>query len=190
MTKFVLALLTFLFPLISSALFIELGLNYAYKKTLFSDVDYIEQQGTTFSLSFYVWERIAIETSYTNGLYVKQEKESASIGNNSLRTTTQWSDIYGGDLIYVFADRKATFQPYIKGGMAFIKKRQRTQIDNAAPIEPADVTGTAPSYGVGFKVFFTEAMAIRVGYDVIQTPVDNTTTANDLNGRVGISWIF
>jgi outer membrane protein W len=174
----------------AQAMFVELGVNYSYKKTTFSELDYIEQQGTTGSVSFYFWERIALELSYTNGLYVKQEKESASTSSTTVRVTTQWSEIYGADLIYVFADRKAVFQPYVKGGAAYIKKRQRTQIDTQQPIEPADVSGMAPSYGAGFKVLMTENTAIRVGADVIKTPIDNDNTANDINGRVGVTWIF
>ena len=188
--KFTALVLVLLLSMSAQAMFVELGLNYSYKKTTFSELDYIEQQGTTGSVSLYFWERIALELSYTSGLYVKQEKESASLASNAVRVTTQWSEIYGADLIYVFSDRKAMFQPYIKGGAAYIKKRQRTQIDTQQPIEPADIAGMAPSYGAGFKILMTEATAIRIGADVIQTPIDNNNTANDVNGRVGITWIF
>ena len=174
----------------ASALYTEVGINYMYKKTFIDEMNNSEQQGTTGSVSFYFWERVAVELSYTSSVYSKRERNDAS--TNDKRTTTQYAEIYGTDLIYVFADKKAKFQPYMKGGVAYIKKRQTTDVDNQ-PQAHNEITikpGWAPSYGVGFKFFLTEAFAIRAGWDVVRTPIDDTNYADDLSGRVGLSWIF
>jgi len=173
----------------ASALYTELGLNYAYKKTNIDLYNSTEQQSSTGSISLYFWDRVAIELSYTNSLYVKKEQNQANV-TTSIRTTTQLADIYGLDLIYVFADKKAAFQPYIKGGAAYIAKSQRSQIDNQSPGTAGPYYGVAPSYGIGLKYFLTDSIALRTGFDIMRTPVDNTNYVEDANGRLGLSWIF
>jgi hypothetical protein len=167
----------------------EVGASYNYKKSSFDSNNTSEQQSTTGSLSFYFWENIALEMSYTNGLYVKKEQQPDFAGS-FLRTTTQYTDVYGADLIFVLGDRKATFQPYLKGGAAYVKIRQIVQDTNANPWQ-IDYSGLSPSYGAGFKFFLTDAFAFRVSYDAIQTPADNSgTKVTDITGRVGVSWMF
>jgi opacity protein-like surface antigen len=169
------------------ALNTEIGINYNYKKSAFDAENNTEQQSATGSLSFYFWERVALELSYTNGLYVKKEKQP--VVSSVMRTTTQYSDIYGGDLIFVLSDRKAAVQPYLKGGVAYVKIKQVVQDDGANPWELV-YSGYSPSYGVGFKFFLTESFALRASYDGIQTPTNDGTKVNDYTGRVGVSWMF
>ena len=166
----------------------ELGINYSYKKSAFDTENNNEQQSTTGSISFYFWEKIALELSYTNSLYVKKEKQPEYAGA-ILRTTTQYTDVYGADLIFIFADRKASFQPYLKGGAAQVKVRQVVQ-DTGSPSWEINYSGLSPSAGIGFKFFITEAFALRASYDAIQTPVNNDTKITDVTGRVGVSWMF
>jgi hypothetical protein len=166
----------------------ELGLNYNYKKSAFDMENNTEQQSTTGSVSFYFLEQVALEMSYTSGLYVKKEKQPAFAGAFS-RTTTQYTDVYGADLIFVLSHRKAMFQPYIKGGGAYVRVKQVVQDEGATPWDIL-YSGLSPSYGAGFKFFLTEAFALRVSYDIIQTPVNNDTRINDVTGRMGISWIL
>jgi len=185
-------LTSLLIPLLFSsslwAMNTELGVNYNYKKSTFDTDNNTEQQSATASVSFYFWERVALELSYTNGLYVRKEKQPNYSGA-FLRTTTQYSDVYGADIIYLLADRKATFQPFIKGGGAYVRIKQVVQDDNNNPWEIV-YSGPSPSYGVGFKFFITEAFAFRASYDAIETPVNNDTKVTELNGRIGVSWMF
>ncbi len=166
----------------------EVGVNYSYKKSAFDSDNNNEQQSTSGSLSFYFWERVALELSYTNSLYVKKEKQPDFAGA-FLRTTTQYTDVYGADLIFILADRKASFQPYLKGGAAQVKVRQVVQ-DTGSNAWEITYSGLSPSVGVGLKFFLTEAFAIRASYDAIQTPVNNDTKVTDVTGRIGISWMF
>ncbi len=186
----ILSLIFFILLVTTEALAVntELGINYNYKKSAFDADNNTEQQSATGSISFYFWERVALETSYTNGLYVKKEKQPAFAGS-FLRTTTQYTDVYGADLIFVFSDKKAMLQPYIKGGGAYVKVKQVVQDEGANPWEIL-YSGLSPSYGVGFKFFITEAFALRVSYDAIVTPVNNDTKITDITGRVGVSWIL
>lgn len=171
------------------AAYVELGVSYNYKKSTYDGNNNTEQQSTTGSVSFYAWEQIGIELSYTTGLYVQKSKNTVN-ATSLVRTTTQYSDIYGFDLIYVIWGKPNKFQPYIKGGGAYIKKKQIVQDEGQLPGEVLPPVAWAPSYGVGFKYFLTEALAIRAGYDILHTPIDNGVAVDDIAGRIGLSWIF
>jgi hypothetical protein len=179
----------FLFSLQSLALYTELGISYAYKKSTYDSLNNTEQQSTTGSLSFYAWEKLGLELSYTNGLYVQKAK---SYGSSVAlqRTTTQFSDIYGADLIFLITGKQAKFQPFVKGGAAYIRKKQVVQDDGQPANEAVPPAGVAPSYGVGLKFFITESLAIRAGYDVLRTPIDDNSKVDDITGRLGLSWVL
>jgi hypothetical protein len=179
-------LLILLFSMTSHALFTEVGLSHSFKRTTFSTDNYVESETSTASVSFYIWEKIALETSFSNGIAIRKEKDTV----NPIRTITQYSQVYGMDLIIGMNDRKAVFQPFIKGGAAYIKKKQVVQ-DEGSPsftIEPD--AGVAPSYGVGFKLKLSEQLNFTGVADVWQTPLDDGTKTNDIATRLGFSWIF
>jgi len=188
MLKLILIFSVCALPLVSKSFYTSVGLKYAYKKSSFDANNKTEQQSTTGSVSFYFLESVALEVSYTNGLYVKKEKQPNTAGA-FLRTTTVYSDIYGLDLIYLFATRKERYQPYIKGGVAQVKRQQVVQDDNNTPWE-IKYNGPSPSYGLGIKVFLTTVLAIDAGYDIIQTPVDQENRIDEATGRLGLSWTF
>lgn len=188
---FIILLSSILVSFPAHAIYTEVSLMYNYKKVTFDAQNTSESQGITSSVSFYLWDRVALEGSYTNSLFVKKESEVATIGSTQTRTVTQKSDIYEMNLQYlVTPDRKATFQPYIKGGVAFINKKQRIQIDGDFPFEVSPQPGMGPSVGIGTRVFVTEALSLRLSYDIVRTPIDGNATADDATGRAGISWMF
>ena len=186
MTKHLILILAFFYSNNLLAVYKELGLNYAYKKNYFDDFNNSEQQSTQFSLSFYLWERIALELSYTAGLAVQKDKQPNLLGA-TMRTTTSYIDAYGADLILVFADRTSKIQPFIKGGASQVRRKIVIQDDGNNPWEIL-YSGMAPGYGAGCKFFISEAFAIKASYDFLQTPSNSDTQYSDTNGRIGISW--
>lgn len=176
----------------SFAIYTEIGLSYSYKKLTFDDYNNVESQGITGSLSFYIWERIALEVAYTNSLLVKREVQTPGPGTpTGSRLTSQNSDIYELNSQFLLGpDRKATFQPYFKAGVAYISKRQRVQIDGGDPFPVEPKPGLGPSVGIGIKILVNEALSIRFSYDVVRTPIEGTTTADDITGRAGLSWML
>lgn len=174
----------------SMAVYSEIGSNYNYKKSTYDADNTIETQSTTGSLSLYFWEQLGFEFSYTNGLYVKKEKRPGTDPTYLRRTTTQYSDIYGLDIIYLFAGKQAKLQPYIKGGGAYVKRKQVVQDEGQVAWELTPKAAIAPSYGIGLKFYLTESLAIRAGYDVVHTPIDESTAVDDVSGRLGLSWML
>lgn len=180
--------LTFI-PIHADALYTEVGFSYSYMKRTIDSLNGHESQSTTGSVSLYFWEKLAFELSHTRGLFIKKEREE-SLTSPVQRQTTQESEVSELNLIYLITERKVKFQPYIKGGVAQIKKKQSVFTDGvelySLPIDPV----MGPSYGIGAKYFFTEEIALRMSYDVVRTPIDNSATSEDVSVRVGFSWVL
>lgn len=173
----------FLMPAQSHGIYTEFGLSQSYKKTAFSETNYVESEMLSGSVSFYLWERVALEVSYTQGLAIRQEEESTS----QTLTITQYSTVYGSDLILGFAGRESTFQPYIKGGVAYIQKRQVAQDSGNPAYETTPTPGYVPSYGGGLKIKLTENFGLNAGIDVWK---DDATQTNDIATRTGLTWML
>lgn len=169
------------------AIFTEVGASYSRKRTTFDASNYVDQESYTGSVSLYFRESIALELSYTQALGVREELTPVSH-----QTIVQTTKVYGADLIYVFAGRKEFFQPYIKGGVANVERRQEVKNynlnDRVDSIEPE--VAIIPSYGVGFKLQFTDAFGVKVSYDGWKTPIGGGAFSNDDAVRAGVSWFL
>ena len=171
------------------AFYTELGASYVYKTTFVDNLNNMQTQGVTGSISLYFWERVALELSYTNSQMVKSE-QAVSAASASTLNTIENDTIYGTDFIFMFADHKAVLQPYLKAGVGYVTKRQLSQIDNNPPWQVGPYSGWSPDYGAGVKIMLGESFSLRMGYDVQITPVANNSTAQDINGHAGISWVL
>jgi outer membrane protein W len=184
-------LLLFMFFLILSvttqalAFYTEFGTAYSRKKTSFDANNYTDSESITGSISLYFFEKIAIELSYTDASSIRQEK----IGGSQY-TTYQKTKVLGADLIYVFADRKASFQPFIKGGGAQLTRQQTIQVDSLdRELLDPDVA-VVPSYGAGFKLALTDSLNFKMSYDAWKTPIGGSLTTDDSQIRAGLSWVL
>lgn len=184
-------LLLMIFPLMfvaadASAMFTEVGINYGRKRTSFDADNWLDSESSTLSVSLYFLEKLALELSYTRALAIREEKTPVT---NT--TVVQNTNVYGADVIWVFAGRKAFFQPYIKGGAARIERKQEVKNKNDGLVYPiTPEVATVPSYGIGFKIALTESFGIKVGYDGWKTPLGGDAYSNDDSLRVGVTWFF
>ncbi|MBC7371589.1 MAG: porin family protein, partial [Bdellovibrionaceae bacterium] len=94
----------FILPIASQALYTEVGFTYGRKKTTFDANNNFDSEYMTGSVSLYFAERVALELSYTDAVSLQNQRASSA---DVPRTVYQKTQIIGGDLIYVFADRKA-----------------------------------------------------------------------------------
>lgn len=180
-----LSLLPLLTAFTAQALTTELGVNYSYSKKTFNATNYYQSDSKSASVSFYFLEKLALELSYTDQFYESQEADS-----NSTRIVQQSTQISGADLIFVLTDQRNTFQPYVKGGAAYIAKKKQVKYENADVIDIPTKNGIAPSYGVGLKFKITEKFSIKVGYDVWNTPLDDGTKTDDTAFKAGVTWFL
>lgn len=167
------------------ALTTEIGLSYSFSKKNFNATNYYQSESKSASLSFYMFEKIALELSYTESFYENQENDTTSA-----RVIQQTSTIAGSDLIFILTDQRSDFQPYIKGGAAYIHKKAVIKYANANAYEIPTKDGIAPSYGIGLKYKLTERFSVRVGYDIWKTPMDDGTKTDDTAFKAGLNWFL
>jgi outer membrane protein W len=173
----------FLFSLNLFALVTELGLSYGYSKKTFDPKNSYQTDSKTASVSFYFLEKLALEVGYTDSFYESQESDA-----NSTRTVQQSTSIIDTSLMYIILDKTNMIQPYIKGGVAYIKKSQKVRYTNSSVIPLADSNGWAPSYGAGLKFFLSERFSFKISYDVWVTPLTDGTKTDDSSLKAGLSW--
>ncbi|MDG0816816.1 outer membrane protein [Bdellovibrio svalbardensis] len=171
----------------ANAMYTELGASYGYKTQTYDANNNNRTESLTGSISLYFWERIALELSYTDATAIVESKAYTA---DPKRTTKQQSQIMGADLIFILADKKALFQPYIKGGMAQIKRTQTIKIEGQDTYSNDPENAVAPSYGVGLKVSLTDSFGLKFSYDAWKTPVGNDTQTDDSAFRAGITWVL
>ena len=163
----------------------ELGISYGYSKKTFNTTNFYQTDSKSASLSFYLFERLATELSYTDSFYESQESDVTST-----RTVQQSSKISNASLIYMLVGNRSAVQPYIKAGAAYIVKDQVVKYLNASAIEIPRSAGWAPSYGAGLKIALTERFAIKLSYDLWKTPLSDGTNSDDTSFKAGLSWIL
>lgn len=175
-----------LFPLTSQALFTEVGLSYGRKKQSFDANNNYDSESTTASISLYFAEKLALELSYTEAAGIQNIQYTV----DSPRTIYQKTRIIGSDLIVVFADKKALIQPFIKGGVAQIRRVQTIK-DGTISVQTLEPdVAIAPSYGLGLKIALTDTFGVKASYSVWQTPIGGGAKTNDSALSAGVTWIF
>lgn len=184
--KLYLLLLLFV-PAISQAMYTEMGLTYGRKKTTFDANNNYDSESMTASTSLYFAEQIALELSYTEATGISRQQPTSV---DLVRVIYQKTQIAGADLILILADRKAMFQPFLKGGIAYLARRQEikdgTMPTQVLPVDEAYV----PSYGFGLKIDLTQSFGLKAAYSIWQTPIGGGAKTNDDAVSAGVIWKF
>ena len=145
----------------------------------------------TGSIAYYFAEMAALELSYTRG---QSERFVPSTTADS-RTTYDYG-LIGLDLIFTFADRKAPFIPYLKGGLAYFAEKSVTYefTNNTGTSPPSDTESLdptlVPSLGFGLKFRVTKTMALKLGVEAWTSDALGSDVQLDWAGRAGVSWFF
>lgn len=170
----------------ANAGYVELSATGNFRLSEINENNYQRLISYTGSISYYFWELSALELSYTEG---EQFARIQPEGGEYTELTTQFK-MTGLDLVLTLADKQSTFQPYVKGGTAYIEKRiyRKTAITGTEPI--SNEPGFVPSAGVGFRIKFTNTLALKVGVDGWSSPIGREPKTLDYAGRAGISWMF
>jgi outer membrane protein W len=182
--KLILAICTFMcFQSTAFALLTELGLSYSYQKKTYNANNYSQSESKGASVSLYFFEKLALELSYTDSFYESEESDTSST-----RTVQQSTTVFDSSLVYAIMDRKSIIQPYIKGGVAYIKKNSSVRYLNSSVIPIPESNGWAPSYGAGLKFVLNERFSIKFGYDAWKTSLSDGTKSEDSALKAGLSW--
>lgn len=169
----------------SWALLTELGLSYGFQKKTFNSGNYYQSDSKSASVSVYFIEKLMLEISYSDGFYEGQESDS-----NSTRTIQQTTKMADASLVFMLMDRRSMIQPFIKGGAAYITKKQEVRYLNANAMAIPESSGWAPGYGAGLKFVLSDKFSLRFGYDAWQTPLSDGTKSEDSAFKAGLTWSF
>lgn len=167
----------------ANAIVTELGLSYGYTKKTFNLHNFYQTENKSVSINLYFFDKLALETTYTDSFYESEESDT-----NSTRTIQQSTQVLDLSLMYLLLDKRYPIQPYIKGGFAYITKNQKVKYLNSSVIPIPESTGWAPSYGAGLKFVLSDRFSIKIGYDVWQTPLSDGTKSDDTSLKAGLSW--
>ncbi len=166
---------------------IEISYTYSQRSSFIDDDNYQKSLSHTGSLAWYFFDLSALELSYTNG---EGEVSGKAEGENALKYITRL-DMYDASLVVTIAQKDWSFQPYLKGGAAWVDKRiYRKDSIETKKISHTDKDEVVPSFGVGFKVYLTKGLSVRAGYDRWRTGKSGDEEVWDDAVRAGLSFNF
>lgn len=162
----------------------EFSAQGSLRDTNVSENNESESKSSSVSLAYYFWESGALEFTYMTGYNYSKTTSSTTTLEQSLNYNYS-----GVDLVYNLGTRESVFNPYIKAGIAEIKKQLEFKEDGVVSISP-EVSGKNLTYGFGFKLHVTKTLSFRVSYDVWQGPIDGEESekTTDTSTKVGFSW--
>ena len=184
-----LSALLLLSPIAEAAGFVEVGGSVNYRRSAFDSENYQELISYTASVAYYFLEMSALELSYTNGysdVSVKAPDDPLD-PREELFTNFQLAAL---DLVFSFAEREDSFQPYVKIGGGYLKKEVYQQMNGGDIFLVTRQEGAVPSGGIGFRLMLTHSFAIKVGVDAWTTPPTEQPVTVDYAGSLGVSWLF
>ena len=159
----VIAILSFGFQ--AHAGLMELSYSFARTDSKFDDANFSRSLSHTASLAWYFLEMSALEVSYTQG-----EGQISSL-NSAGQTIKFRTDLkmYGADIVFTLAAKDWAFQPYVKGGAAWVDKKIFRKETSVSPEEQlvteTDRDDAVPSMGVGFRFRLTKTLRLKASYD-------------------------
>lgn len=188
--KIILFSLLLLSPL-SQAGIIELSYSYSQTESKIDDDNFTRSLSHTGSLAWYFMQMSALELSFTRGEGQVSGKSSSDTAAIKYRTDLK---LYGADLVLTLAAKDWLFQPYIKGGAAWVDKtiyRLNTAVTpDEEVISQTDRDQVVPSLGTGFRLRVNEQFSIKASYDRWRSGNSGDTDIWDSAVRAGVSFMF
>lgn len=151
-------------------------------------------------LAYRFLSNTAIELSYTDSKstdrFGQQDAYSGFDFDFTKVTQIQNTSL---DLVLDFADRKARFRPFIRGGGGYMTRQIRisgTRKDRSnqetTPLTQSDPRSYSASAtgGLGFKIFIADAVAIETSGNVYVTDLDKPDTYVHYSATAGLRLLF
>ncbi len=165
----------------------ELSGSYSIRNSNIDDYNYTKNESWSGSFAWYFLELSAIELSYTKGLAEQSLKSSTD--PNPIKYYADF-EMYGADLVITLATKDSFLQPFIRGGMANIKKKFYKEDQGTITSYGAPIDEVVPSYGAGLKLMLTKTFSIKASYDRWRSGSNNDKEIWDDAIKGGVSWYF
>lgn len=167
----------------------EISASYSTRNSSIDENNYTENRSWTGSFAWYFFDLSALELSYTKG----QAKQSLKALSDPFSTVYYAEfEMSGADLVITLAKKDSFFQPFIRGGVASLKKKFYKEDTQTGQITEfgTPVSDVVPSYGAGLKIRITATFSIKGSYERWRSgSVDNKEIWDDAI-KGGISWMF
>ena len=172
-------------PVLRAGVF-EFSLSTSFKNSNINANNYSRDASTTASISYFYGSMSAIEYSYTSG----EQLQAVLPSGGETEIIRGKSSVHGLDLVFSFAERDSSIQPFVKAGAAHLKRENFYSTTSIPEQSTPGFEGTVPSVGVGFRIRLTKTFSIKAGLDGWSIDNEKPLSEWDHAGRFGISWLF
>lgn len=207
-----------LFFAVSSYAYMELGLNYGYRKQIVEAVDEdgeIDTEGGSAisetnsysgSLSWYAFEQLALEFSYSESEnIITDDRESTTENDAGTEITvketvsTVKSTVQSVGLKLALASRKSVILPAISLGYAKLITKGTTsyqlEIDGVELDDPIEIDRDATEQDSSFaalsiRIKITQLLGLTIMGKTVMPNFDTSKAGNNVMYSAGLSWIF
>lgn len=168
----------------------EVGVNGNQRKAFMNADNITEAAALTGSVAYYFGLMSALEASYTYG----SSQTRLQFAERSRQKVSVFYEMAGLDLVITFASQDAPIRPYIKGGGAYIlRKDTYFEEDGRAAIlvtgQSGLDTGLVPSAGAGVRIVLSRVLSLKVGAEGWAATPRNPGLWDTMY-RAGISLMF
>ncbi len=169
--------------------YMEVGMNGNYRKAYLDEVNTSEAQALSGSVAYYFGAMSALEASYTYG----SAKTELKFPDRPDQITTVNYELGGLDLVITLAGPDAPIRPYVKGGGAYIIRKDTSFRTGGQEVvvsgQSGRDTGLVPSAGAGFKISIAKLISLKFGVEGWAATPRNTNLW-DVMYRAGVSVMF
>ncbi len=177
----------FIFAASANAGYIELSANGSYAKynngIVGGDPSFTTVKRGSLGLAYRFLTNTAVEMNYSHSHSFDQfSQESSELTEKYYLEKTTQVKILSLNLILDFADKKAAFRPFIRGGGGYMIRSSEltaegvdktTEISRTVDFEDQPPTSSASAdAGIGFKIFMADSLALEFTGQVYATDLD------------------
>jgi hypothetical protein len=171
----------------SRAGYIEFSASGSYSKShnglVGGDPSFTTSKRGTLGLAYRFMTNTAIELSYSHSHTFNQfSQDSAELAEKYFIEQTNQAKILSLNLVLDFADKKAKFRPFIRGGGGYMVRSTElnaTGVDKTTEIsrnlefedQPQTYSASADA-GIGFKIYMADSLALEFTGQVYATDLD------------------
>lgn len=168
----------------------ELGVNGNYRKAYMNADNTTDASALTGSIAFYFGTMSALEGSYTYG----SAKTRLALKDRPNQTVTVFYEMIGLDLVITLTGQDSVIRPYIKGGGAYILKKDTFFAEDGRTAimvtgQSGEDTGLVPSAGAGVKINLSRVLSLKLGVEGWSSTPRNAGLWDTMY-RAGVSLLF
>lgn len=166
----------------------EIGFSGSLSESQIQESFFSQSESLTGSISYYFWERSAIQLSGT--LANRRDRILSNVSLNQGVVQIVKAQVFGIDFVMNPSARTDLFQPFFKIGFAQMEKIFTSQTLGLPVDEPITLSGVAPSGGLGVRLLVSQSFSLHISFDAWALPQGNGLQSFDTRLAGGVSWFL